>query len=115
MKARGFRLIKDGAGELLACAHLDIFGENLAEVKSLAVHPDHHAKGLGRIIVEDCEAEAKALGITKVFALTYQDIFFHKIGYKTIDIKTLPEKVFSECVHCPFYENCNEIAVLKFL
>ncbi len=101
--------------QLLACAHLDLFTPTLAEVKSLAVQPEYKGKGYGRMMVEACENEARKLGIERVFALTYQVEFFKHLGYKVIDINSLPEKVFKECVICPFKDNCNETAVLKLL
>ena len=117
-RTRGFRILvkRDGiAEEVIASSHLDLFSDTLAEVKSLAVKESYLKQGLGKLMVEDCETEAKELGIKKIFALTYKEKFFEKLGYKVIDIKTLPEKVFKECVICPFYEDCNEIAVLKYI
>jgi amino-acid N-acetyltransferase len=100
---------------LVACAHLDIFTNQLAEVKSLAVHEAFHGYGLGRMLVEDCENEARGMQIKTIFALTYQIKFFEKIGYHLVDIQSLPEKVFKECVVCPFYGACNENALIKRL
>ncbi|MFM7457204.1 MAG: GNAT family N-acetyltransferase [bacterium] len=100
---------------LIACAHLDIFTNQLAEVKSLAVHEAFHGQGLGRMLVEDCENEARSMQIKTIFALTYQIKFFEKIGYHLVDIQSLPEKVFKECVVCPFYGACNENALIKRL
>jgi len=100
---------------LIACAHLDIFTNQLAEVKSLAVHEAFHGHGLGRMLVEDCGNEARSMQIKTIFALTYQIKFFEKIGYHLVDIQSLPEKVFKECVVCPFYGACNENALIKRL
>ncbi|NQY80439.1 MAG: N-acetyltransferase [Candidatus Caenarcaniphilales bacterium] len=117
---RGFRVAvthdsKSGEDIVIGSAHLDIFTENLAEVKSLAVNPDYHGLGVGRVLVEDCEREAVDISIKKVFALTYQVDFFKKLSYELIDIDSLPEKVFKECIRCPFYGKCNENALIKFL
>ena len=111
---RGFRVLL--AGDIVVgCAHLDIFGPELAEIKSLAIKPEHAGQGHGSKLVEHCLKEANELGITKVFALTYKAEFFHKLDFKTVDIESLPEKVFKECVVCPFYGECNETAVVKVL
>lgn len=115
-RTRDFRLLVDrSSGEVLACSHLDIFTPVLAEVKSLAVKPEYQGQGYGKLMVEDCETEARELGIERIFALTYQVEFFKRVGYELIDINSLPEKVFKECVICPFKDNCNESAVLKLL
>lgn len=113
-RAQGFRVILDNDW-VIASAHLDIFTPELAEIKSLAVAQEYHNKGLGRIMVEDCEQEATKLGIKKLFVLTYQQKFFEKLGYIVVDLKTLPEKVYKECVKCHYYNNCNEIAMVKEL
>jgi amino-acid N-acetyltransferase len=113
--ARGLRTIKNAEGEVIACAHLDLFSTELAEIKSLAVKQAYQGKGFAKALVEDCEREAEKLSIKKVFALTYQEKFFIKLGYKVVPIDSLPEKVFKECVICPFFRNCNEIAVVKFI
>ena len=115
---RDFRVIYKVENEhssLIACAHLDIFTNQLAEVKSLAVNEAFHGYGLGRMLVEDCESEARSLQIKTIFALTYQVKFFEKIGYHLVDIQSLPEKIFKECVVCPFYGSCNENALIKRL
>jgi len=117
-RTRDFRLLvdrSDAQPQVIACSHLDIFTPVLAEVKSLAVRPEYQGHGYGRLMVEDCETEARELGIERMFALTYQVEFFKRVGYEIIDIKTLPEKVFKECVVCPFKDNCNETAVIKSL
>jgi len=112
---RGFRLLVDDLDQVLGCSHLDVFTPTLAEVKSLAVQPFSMGKGYGRILVEDCEREARELGIKKIFALTYRDEFFKHLGYQQVTMESLPEKVYKECVKCHYYNNCNEIAVLKNL
>ena len=79
---RGFRVIEDTKSkEIVACAHLDIFSEALAEVKSLAVMQDYQGQGLGAQLVLDCEDEARGMNIKKIFALTYQVAFFEKLLY----------------------------------
>ena len=111
---RSFRVIQL-AEDIIGSAQLDIFTSELAEVKSLAVHDNFHGHGLGRILVEDCEKEAISMRIKNIFALTYQVKFFEKLNYRLVDIQSLPEKVFKECVVCPFYGACNENALLKNL
>ena len=119
-RAQAFRVIasdseaiQSGMPRVIASAHLDIFTPLLAEIKSLAVADEFQNQGLGRRLVEDCEAEANELGIKKVFVLTYQEEFFKKLGYTVVSRDSLPEKVYKECVKCSFYNDCNEIAMTK--
>jgi GNAT superfamily N-acetyltransferase len=44
----------------------------LAEIRSLAVDADSCYQGIGRQLVMSAEQEAKDLGISQIFALTYQ-------------------------------------------
>lgn len=112
--AQAFRLliIDD---RVCGSAHLDLFTPHLAEIKSLAVHEDFQGRGFGKILVENCEEQARELGVVSIFALTYKEEFFAKLGYKKVSMESLPEKVYKECVKCKYYENCNEIAMLKIL
>ena len=113
--SRRSRDLPNDTKKVIASAHLDIFTPVLAEIKSLAVADEFQKQGLGRALVEDCETEARELGIQKLFVLTYQEEFFKKLGYKVVSRDTLPEKVYKECVKCSFYNDCNEIAMTKVL
>jgi N-acetylglutamate synthase-like GNAT family acetyltransferase len=114
-KGNELDLAKKPMGTVLACAHLDIFTPQLAEIKSLAVAETEHGKGYGKTLVMDCEQDAKAIGIKKLFVLTFQQDFFNKLGYQVVDRDTLPEKVYKECIKCSYFDDCNEIAMVKNL
>ena len=105
----------DADAVLLACGALHVLWHDLGELRGLAVAPEAQGLGLGRTIVEACEASAYSLALPRVFAWTYQVAFFEKLGYQVTDRASLPPKVWSECNRCPFYENCNETAVIKDL
>jgi amino-acid N-acetyltransferase len=111
---RDFFVIEIG-GRVTACAALEIFTEDLGEVRSLVVAPDYEGRGLGRLLVERLIAEARTLGLRRLMALTYVPVFFHKLGFQTVPKETLPEKVWGVCVKCYKYNQCDEIAVLKEL
>lgn len=91
---------------------LHIIWSDLAEIRALAVAPEYANKGIGRGLVNNFIHEARELAIPRVFALTYQDGFFEKCGFKVIDKDDLPQKVWKECVNCPKFPNCEEIAVI---
>ncbi len=100
------------AGQVVAIGALEIFTEDLGEVRSLVVSEDHERQGLGRLMVQRIIAEARQLGLRRVMALTYVPTFFHKLGFLTVGKETLPEKVWNVCVKCHKYNHCDEIAVL---
>ena len=93
------------------CA-LHICWENLAEIRSLAVFAEFHNRGIGRQLVEQCLLDAKELQISEVFTLTYQPEFFAKLGFIPIDKKELPHKVWTDCINCPKFPDCNEEAMV---
>jgi len=96
---------------IYGCATLHICWENLAEIKSLAVSKSKWGKGIGQKLVEACIKEAKRLKIKKIFVLTYKPDFFKKIGFKRASRSKLPHKVWSECINCPKFPNCDEVAL----
>jgi amino-acid N-acetyltransferase len=99
-------------GQVIACAALHIAWADLAEVKSLAVSEEHRRHGLGQKLVQACLDEAKSLGITTVFSLTYVATFFEKCGFVQEDKSTLPHKIWGECYRCPKFPNCDEAALI---
>ncbi len=98
--------------KVVAIGALEIFTEDLGEVRSLVVDEAYERRGLGRLLVQRVVAEARAIGLRRVMALTYVPDFFHKLGFKTVSMGTLPEKVWTVCVKCYKYNNCDEVAVL---
>jgi amino-acid N-acetyltransferase len=91
-------IIAEEDGRVLGCAALDIYWADQAEIRSLAVGPAQSCRGIGTALVRSCLDEAKRLGVTKVFALTYEQGFFERLGFTEVDIKALPEKVCRECL-----------------
>lgn len=102
----------EAEGKVVACGALEIFTDDLGEVRSLVVDDAFKGQGLGRQLVERIAEEARAIGLKRLMALTYVAPFFHKLGFKTVPKETLPEKVWSVCVKCYKFNNCDETAVL---
>jgi len=103
------------AKEILGVSALHIYGSNLAEIRSLVVSPKAQRKSIGHKLVSACENMAKQLGVSCIFALTYVDKFFLAQGYQIVAKESLPQKVWTVCVHCPKFSHCDEIAVRKDL
>ena len=98
---------------IIGVGGLHILWKDLAEICSLAIAPPYIRNGLGKAIVQRLLRESKRLKITQVFTLTYQPKFFEKWGFTRIDKENLPQKVWMECVNCPKFPNCDEIALIK--
>lgn len=99
-------------GEILGCSALHINWEDLAEVRSLAVSAGAQNRGIGRKLVEACVQEAEDLGISKIYALTYRPGFFEQLGFGQVPKETLPHKIWSDCLKCPQFPNCDEDALV---
>lgn len=107
--------VVDAEGAVVACGALQISAGNLAEIKSLAVAEEHQGRGYGKQIVLACLDEAQALGLATVFALTYRPGFFDRLGFRVVEKATLPHKVWNECIRCPKFPDCGEIAMVRDL
>tara|TARA_B100000470_G_C19748196_1_gene372457 strand:+ start:262 stop:735 length:474 start_codon:yes stop_codon:yes gene_type:complete len=112
---RDFKIALDLEGNLVGCSSLHVLGEDVAEVRSLAVDPNVQTKGIGAALVAACVEDAHTYKVDRVFALTYQPGFFEKQGFELANVMDFPEKVWNECVRCPFFSNCREIAVVREL
>jgi amino-acid N-acetyltransferase len=102
---------KDGG--VLGCCALQFCWDDLAEIRSLAVHPEHVGKGIGSKLVEHALSDAKSFCIQKVFALTYRPSFFNRFGFQQIDRSELPIKIWADCIACIKFPDCDEIAMMK--
>ncbi|MFD1707404.1 N-acetyltransferase [Siminovitchia sediminis] len=103
--------VAEEAGEVLGVASLAILGQDLAEIRSLAVDKKAQGRGIGKILVEKIIEETKKLGIPKLISLTYQVVFFEKCGFTVINKEEMPQKVWTDCIHCPKFPACDEIAM----
>lgn len=99
-------------GELVGSAAIHIMWEDLAEVRSLAVREGKMRRGVGTQLVESCISEAIMLGIDRVFALTYKPEFFEKLGFHTVDKAELPQKIWTDCLKCSKFPDCDEVALV---
>jgi amino-acid N-acetyltransferase len=111
---REFTIIED-EGKLVGTGALHIIWENLAEIRALAISVEYQGRGIGKRLIETLVNEAEELGINQVFALTYQVPFFNKCGFTEISKDEMPVKVWKECIDCPKFPNCDEVAVIRKL
>jgi amino-acid N-acetyltransferase len=114
-QVRDFLVYEDSAQEkkIIGVCALHVCWEGLAEIRSLAVVEEEQGRGIGRALVQACLADMRELGLTRVFTLTYQPGFFGKLGFRKIDKGELPHKVWSDCIQCPKFPDCNEEALIR--
>jgi len=104
-------VVWEQSGDVVACCALHVTWAGLAEIKSLGVADPVQGTGIGAMLVRRCIEDARALGVHRVFALTYRPEFFVRLGFEPIDKSLLPHKVWAECIRCVKFPNCDEQAV----
>ncbi|MGE4266085.1 MAG: N-acetyltransferase [Deferribacterales bacterium] len=108
-------VVWDEGGEILGCCAMHPTWENLAEIRSVAVSKYSIKKGIGTAVVESAMQMARDVGITDAFLLTYQPVFFGKLGFVEIEKENLPKKIWSDCLKCAKFPDCDEIAMKRKL
>ena len=83
-----------------------------AEIRSLAVVEEYKRQKIGYSLVEYSLKWAKEVGFEKIFALTYRQDFFESCGFRKTEIDSLPKKIWTDCLKCPKYPECDETAVI---
>jgi amino-acid N-acetyltransferase len=108
---RDFHIFEEDGAVVGGCA-LHVSWDGIAEIRSLAVRHDRKKNGIGSKLVGACLSEAVQLEVERVFVLTYQDAFFRKIGFVDVDKKELPHKIWTDCLNCVKFPNCDESALI---
>ena len=98
---------------LIGVCGLRIMWANLAEVYALAIDSSIQRSGFGRALVLAAVEDARTLGISTVFTLTYVPTFFERCKFAVANRSDLPLKVWSECFRCPKRECCDEVAMIR--
>ena len=101
--------------QLLGCGALHFYSPTTAEIRSLAVYEHAKTKGVGRKLIEALVAEAEVYELDAVFAFTYVVEFFNRVGFHVVERGALPLKAWKDCVRCPKFQACDEVAVLRIL
>ncbi|MDA8423670.1 MAG: N-acetyltransferase [Nitrospiraceae bacterium] len=108
---RDFHVYEEN-GSLIGVCALHVSWDGLAEIRSLAVRQDRLKRGIGAELVRQCLHEAADLQVTRVFVLTYQSEFFKKLGFSEVDKKELPHKIWTDCLNCVKFPNCDESSLI---
>ena len=111
---RDFTVVTDN-GRLVGCGALHFYSPTIGEIRSLAVHEEAKTHGVGRKVIEALVAEGQQYDLDVVFAFTYVTEFFNKVGFHVVERGVLPLKAWKDCLRCPKFQACDEIAVLRIL
>lgn len=103
---------EEGGGPLLGIAALHVFWEDLGEIRSLLVPPDHQCRGIGSSLVHSCLEEARTLGLKQVFVLTDRTDYFQRFGFLEFPRERLHPRIWADCVKCVKYPHCDEVPMV---
>ncbi len=104
-----FRVAEDAAGELIGCGALHVMWSDLAEVRTLAVSESWLGKGVGRALLARLEADARELGLSRLFCLTFEVPFFERNGFEDMGAEAVDPALYAELVRS------NDEGVAEFL
>jgi amino-acid N-acetyltransferase len=108
-------MVAYAGNQLVGCGAMHFYSPTMGEVRSLAVAESHKTHGIGRMLVDSLVYEAKLYGLDAVFAFTYVPGFFGKLGFNEVERGELPLKAWKDCLRCPKFQCCDEIAVVRVL
>ena len=109
---RDYTVVVNDEDRVMGCCALESQWDGLAELKALAVHDVLQGQGWGRKLVDAVISESDALGIACIYTLTNKMDFFTRLDFHPINMRELPQRVWSECVNCSKYDaGCDEVAM----
>ena len=92
---RDYLVCRDG-NKIVGCVGLKVWDNKNAEIYGLAVKQEYINKGVGTNLVKSCMKEARKLGNSSLFALTFRKDLLLRIGFKKITLRELPRIMFTE-------------------
>lgn len=105
-------IVAEEDGHIVGVGGLHVVWDAIAEIRTLAVAKSATRKHIGSEIVLRLIADGKKLGIETFFTLTYQPEFFSSLSFREVTKDKLPQKIWKECIDCPKFPNCDEIAMI---
>ncbi|TAJ47876.1 MAG: amino-acid N-acetyltransferase [Herbiconiux sp.] len=96
-----FKVAVDDRGAIIGCGALHVFWEDLGEVRTLAVSDAWLGQGVGRMLLAALEEEARELGLSRLFCLTFEVPFFERNGFIASPLALVEPEVYAELVRSP--------------
>ncbi len=103
----------NGKDVVVACGGLHVLWEDLAEIRSVAVHPALQNRGLGKLLINALIENAKKIMVNRLFVFTLAPEFFLSLNFKEIPRDIIPPVVWAECSKCPKFYKCDEIGMMR--
>jgi amino-acid N-acetyltransferase len=93
-----FRVVENATGVLVGCGALHVMWEDLGEVRTLATVDGWRGRGVGHALLTRLESDARALGLSRLFCLTFEVPFFTQHGFEDMGAETVDPEVYAELV-----------------
>ncbi len=106
-------VVVEHENRIVGCGALHLYGLHLAEIRSITVSDVVRGKGAGRMLVEALLREARDQHVTGICLFTRIPEFFARLGFRTVERKVLPDKIYKDCLMCPRLHACDEVAMLR--
>ena len=87
---------EEPGGEVVGCGALHVMWEDLAEIRTIAVHDKHQGLGAGQALVTALLTVARDIGVSRVFVLTFAVEFFARHGFEEITGDAATPQVYAE-------------------
>lgn len=106
-------VVLEEAGQVVGCGALHLYGQHLAEIRSITVHQAWQKRGGGELLVQSLMSEARKHQVSCICLFTRSPQFFSKLGFDVAQRDDLPDKINKDCCVCPRYHSCDEVAMIK--
>jgi amino-acid N-acetyltransferase len=94
-------VVLEHRGQIVGCGALHLYGQHLAEIRSITVEPTYQHFGGGRKLV------------TCTCLFTRKPDFFAHLGFVLAQREDLPDKIHKDCWVCPRLHCCDEVAMVR--
>jgi amino-acid N-acetyltransferase len=108
---RDFTVVEQ-KGNVIGCGALHLYGQHLAEVRSIVVTREAQGQGAGSKLVEALLNEARHHEVAQVCLFTRSPEYFGRLGFVEVPHAVLPDKIFKDCRNCPMFTRCDETAMV---
>ena len=106
-------VVLEHRGQIVGCGALHLYGQHLAEIRSITVDPEHQRRGGGKRLVEALLEESEKHRVGCICLFTRKPEFFAHLGFTMAQREDLPDKIYKDCHACPRLHCCDEFAMVR--
>ncbi len=93
-----FMVAVDSDDRVIGYGAVHVMWEHLGEVRTLGVSEQWLGRGVGHLLLDSIETQARELGLTQLFCLTFEVDFFERHGFSAVseDTQLVAADVYAE-------------------